>query len=767
MQKIIICPNEYKMNILSSPHFEREFHNIKFMTMSEFINNYFYSYDDRALLYLMNKYNYNLDVCSVYISNMYFIDLSKDYKNSKLAFLKELKKELIDNNLLIINNIFREYIKDKVIEVKGYYDLDLYLEKALNYTVSIPIVDFNSDIYEFNTIEEEVNFVCIKIRELLDSGIDINKIFLCNVSDEYNYILSKLFNYYNIPINIDFKDSIFGMSVVQDYLKTGVLDLDDPYKNIINKKIINILSDLSLLDDNDPNYRKILINKFKNTYLSNSKLDNAINIKSLNECEFMDDQYVFVLGFNLDSLPQTYKDISYISDNDKKEVDLYDTVYLNKRSKDVLKYLLSRIKNLTISYKLSSPFQKYYPSNLISDLGLNVIKNNITSYNYSNKYNMLKLGEGLDKYYLYGEVNNDLEKLYNSYNIKYNTYSNKYTGIDNNLYLENIPYPLKLSYTSINSYNECRFKYYINYVLKLGDYTDTFASFIGSMYHYILTLYKKSNFDLDLEFSKYLEKRDLSLKEKLLLVKVRRDLEELIDVLRKQQLITGYDSELYEKEIKIPIDKKVSVEFVGYIDKIMYYKNIDDTYFSIIDYKTGSIDTNISLMRYGLHMQLPVYLYLISYSKVFESPIFTGIYYQNILFNYPTWSKSLDKDLKSRYLLKGYSSDNVDIISRFDSTYEDSSYIKSMKYNPEKGFGTYTKLISDDLYIDLVKYTKDIISKNTDDIINSDFSINPKIYDSKNISCKFCKFRDLCFVSSDDFEYLDKVFDLSFLGGEE
>ena len=111
--------------------------------------------------------------------------------------------------------------------------------------------------------------------------------------------------------------------------------------------------------------------------------------------------------------------------------------------------------------------------------------------------------------------------------------------------------------------------------------------------------------------------------------------------------------------------------------------------------------------------------------------------------------------------------DNVDIISRFDSTYEDSSYIKSMKYNPEKGFGTYTKLISDDLYIDLVKYTKDIISKNTDDIINSDFSINPKIYDSKNISCKFCKFRDLCFVSSDDFEYLDKVFDLSFLGGEE
>ena len=53
----------------------------------------------------MNKYNYNLDVAKVYLKNMYVIDTNKDYKSSKLNLLKELKIDLISNNLLKFNNI--------------------------------------------------------------------------------------------------------------------------------------------------------------------------------------------------------------------------------------------------------------------------------------------------------------------------------------------------------------------------------------------------------------------------------------------------------------------------------------------------------------------------------------------------------------------------------------------------------------------------------------------------------------------------------------
>ena len=766
---LIICPNATKLKILNEQIEENTLYNIKFMTKEEFKNNYYFSYDDSALFYLMKKYNYNLDVAKVYLKNLYVIDENKEYKNHKLKFLKELKLELLKENLLVTNPNFKKYIANKNIITKNYYDLEKYEEEMLNTKIEIPKSTLTAKVVECRTIEEEVNYVCLKILDLINSGVDINKIFITNYSNDYYYIMNRLFKYYNIPINLDSKESIYSTKVVSDYLKTKELDLEDKNKSIINRKLINVLSSISMLDEESKEYQTILLDKLKNTYLSIKKKVNAINIKDLYQDIFEDDDHVFVLGFNQDILPKMEKDISYINDSIKDEVLLYRTSYINKRNKEALTYILSTIKNLYLSYKLSSPFSSFYKSSLITDLGLEIITPDIDIFNKSNLYNKLRLAEKLDLYHLYGEKQVGLEKLYSHYVIPYNTYSNKYTGINNDTYLTHLLYPLKLSYTSLNSYNECSFKYYIKYVLKLDKYEDTFSAFIGSLYHDILSLFLKTNFNFEEEYQKYLERRELSLKERLLLIRIKKDLLHLIDTLKKQQLLTGYDDALYEKKIDVPLDKKVSVVFTGAIDKIMYYQKIEDTYFTIVDYKTGTIDTHIEPMKYGLHMQLPVYLYLIHYSKVFNNPIFTGIYYQNIMFQYPTWTDKKDKEqiYKDNLMLQGYSTEDTSILARFDSTYEKSEYIKSMSYTDEKGFGTYAKVMNNDTLYNLVEYTKNHISEKTDSILNSEFNINPKVYAGKNIACEFCQYKDLCYMKEPDQVYYDKVDDLSFLGGEE
>ena len=767
---LIICPNQTKTKILKELSQTKKLVNIKFMTKEEYKKIYYFSYDDKSLAYLIKKYNYNIDVARVYINNLYAIDENKTYKSPKLNFLKDLKKELIKEGLLIYNNTYKEYLKNKNIIVKNEYNLEKYEEEMLGIKEEhVPEKTITAPVMECNTLEEEVNQVCLEIINLLKKGADINKIYLTNVSTDYLYTIKSLFSFYHIPININFNYSIYSTKVVKDYLNTKELDLENKDKKSINKKLINILSDLSFLDENSKEYKILLTDKLKNTFTSPVNLKNAITIKDLYKESFNDDEYVFVLGFNQDELPKMEKDISYITDKEKDEVSLYKTDYLNKRNKNNLVYILSNIKNLYLSYKLTSPFKSYYKSSLITDLSLNIVKPKLDSYNSSNIYNELRLASYLDLYHLYGEKNKDLSKLYTHYQIPYKTYSNVFTGINNDEYLTNLPYPLKLSYTSLNAYSECKFKYYIRHVLKLEPYTDTFQTYIGSMYHYILSVYKKTNFNFEEEYQKYLEKRDLSLKEKLLLIRIKKDLLKLIDILNKQDLITGYNDAYYEKKIDIDLKKKVSVIFTGSIDKIMYYQNIEDTYFSIIDYKTGSIDTHIEPMKYGLHMQLPVYLYLIHYSKAIKSPIFTGIYYQNILFNYPTWSKDIEKVKKDQYLLQGYSTDDISILSRFDSTYEKSEYIKSMSYNEEKGFGTYAtkKVLSNDTLYDLLDYTKNYISKETDNILSADFTINPKVYSNVNISCAFCSFKDICYMKEKDLVYLEKQNDLSFLGGEE
>ena len=758
---LVICPDEQKLKILNQLQQESKLYNIKFMTKEEYLKNYFFSYQDKAILYLMKKYHYKVDVCKVYLKYLYVIDEKKKYHNQKLKFLQELKKELQENNLLEYNNAFKKYLQTKKRLVLNYPKLDLFEQKALGVQQQCNLIPKELTVTEYQTMEEEVNGVALQILELLKKNVDINKIYLTNISKDYFYTIDRIFSYYKIPINLPFQYPIFGTEIVKEYLQNKNIDLE--HSNKITKKLVSILNTLVEIEDDSKEYQELLLSKIKEASITNEEYQDAIQVKDLEKEQFMEDEYVFVLGLNQDNLPKLAKDTDYIADKEKEEVDLYTTDEKNKIAKSSLMNIFYSIKNLYLSYKLQTPFQSMYPSSIIEEYKMQVIEKKKDTYTASNLYNELRLGSKLDTYNRYQEITPMLKELYTHYKIAYQTYDNSFTGINHDTYLENLPYPLKLSYTSINSYNECKFKYYLNYVLKINSYEDTFAAFIGSLYHRILQLYKKPNFNFEEEYQKYLEKRELSLKEKVLLVRLKKELLDLLEQEKKQDIVLGYQEEYNERKIEISLKKEIEVIFTGTIDKIMYYKKIEDTYFAIVDYKSGTIDTRIEKMKYGLSMQLPIYLYLMSTSKLFDNPIFTGIYYQNILFNYPTFDKKgIDWIKKDRIKLQGYSTDNLEILERFDPTYENSEVIKSMKYT-DKGFAHYTKVLTDQEVYNMISYTKKQITKAMNQILEGDFAINPKIYDGKDVSCEYCNFKDICYHSQKDMIYLDKVADLSFL----
>ena len=101
--------------------------------------------------------------------------------------------------------------------------------------------------------------------------------------------------------------------------------------------------------------------------------------------------------------------------------------------------------------------------------------------------------------------------LYSHYKIPYKKYSNKFDSIN---YKSN---NIKLSYTSLNSYNECPFKYYLNYILKVDDYSSNFNTLIGSLYHEVLSHVYDKDFDLDKYYDDYLNNVEVSNIEKILL----------------------------------------------------------------------------------------------------------------------------------------------------------------------------------------------------------------------------------------------------------
>ena len=752
---VLITPNKIKNKIIEIVRSKYYNYNIKFMSLEDFIKKYIFDYNNKTIYYLMKEYDINLSSALVYLNNLYYISDKLD--NNKMNILKEMKEYLDNNKLLIYNDRFREYIKDKEIYIYGYDYLDKYtlsILKDLNYkTIDYKYRDNNIyNIYEFDYIDDEVIFVIDRIYELLRKNIDIKKIKLI-ITNEYKEVIYRLFKIYNLPISIK-KRSIYSIKVVKDVLS----NLDNIDNNLdiikdddIKDKVVKVLNNYSFINDKEE-VRELIINDLKNTYLDDGS--SGIKISNINDY-FEDDDYVFLLGFNKENIPVLYKDNEYFSDKEK-EILGYDTsneLNINKKIEVIKK--IKNINNLIISYKLRDNNNSYTMSDLLIDV--NIIKDYKISYNNSNMANKILLANKLDNLVKYNVKEDDLDLLYSNYNIPYMQYDNKYHNIDKDKLYKYLDNKLLLSYTAINNYEKCKFKYYISNILKINIINNDFNIIIGNVAHYILSHIDDKDFDIDNSYNDYLKSiRPLTNRELFILSNVKDELSTIIKVIREQYQYMSLDQSMKEKEIYVNKDKNIKVTFKGVIDKVLYKEEDNKTYLVVIDYKTGSSDAiDLKNMEYGLNLQLPIYLYLSSKMELKNIKV-VGFYLQK-LFNMPSINGTNDYDEERAKTLKleGYSINEENILSKFDNNYSNSNIIKSMKVTP-KGFSSNSKVLSKEEINTMIDNTDKIIDTAIKDILEGDFSINPKVINGKSISCDRCEYKEICYQRENDIVYINR-----------
>ena len=765
---ILIIPNTIKNKVIKE--LNKKALNIKIMSLNELIKKYTFDYNEKTIYHLMKKENIKYDIAKNYIENIYYIE-DKNYENIKLDKLVEIKKYLKENNLLIYDNLFKKYIKNKKIYIY-YNSINKYEKKIINEIKKITTVEiinsnynnYTPEIHEFPNITEEITFIANKICELLEQNIDINKIKLVNAQDEYINEIKKIFNFFNIPININ-KKNIYGTKIIQDFLNNidnniektlnyiqEKYNLKNETNNKIYNKLINILNEYTWCD-NYKEIKELLINKLKNTTIE-EKLNNAIEITNL---ENITDEYTFILSFNQGIIPKIYKDEDYIDDLTKQTLNIDTSIEKNMIEKENTINLIKNIKNCIITYKLKTPFSSFYPSSIIEEFKTEVIKehkyNNITYSEILDKINLTKKLDNLIKYNIKDEL---LETLYSNYEIPYNTYNNKYTKINKNNLLKYINNKLLLSYSSMDNYYHCAFKYYINNILKLNPYEETFYTKIGTLFHDVLEKSLKNNDDYKKYWDEHVNNLELTNKEKFFIDNLEETCKFTVETIKKQLEYISLDKTKYEEKIFINKDKTTKITFMGIIDKLMYKEEFDKTLVAVIDYKTGSTNIDLNKTIYGLSMQLPIYLYLAQNSGLKNVKI-AGFYLQNII------NKENDEN---NLKLNGYSSSNKEILYKFDSSYENSNLIKSMRTKSDGDFYSYSKTLNEIEINNLIKLVDKKIEEAADNILEANFDINPKKINGINIGCEYCTFKDICFKKESDTIYLKEQDYKEFLGGE-
>ena len=759
---LIITTNNIKKDILRQLSKNKKIINIKIMTLQEFKDNYFGTYNKEAIVYLMRTYHYPYDIALKYLTNIF----------SNSSRTKELLEELEKNKLIIHNYNFKKNLKNiKLINIKH---IDNYLKKIFaNYhTEIIKEKEVNAQflVYHFSTIEEEIEYHAQKITEEL-SSTPINDIHLVNVTPEYITPLKRIFRMYNIPLNTNDSSSIYSTNIAQKFLNslTNSKNIEDAINSLpesgIKNQIVTIINNYAFTNTVDDVLISCFVEEFKRTKLSSEKLKNAIDIINFEDI-IPNDNIYHILSFNQENVPKVVKDEDFISDQEKILLDISPSIKINKEEKDYIIKILKTTPNYILSYKDKTPFASYYPSYLINTLSMEIKDENTNKYHYSDSMNQYHLTQSLDNLIKYNEKDENLAILYHNYpQISYRTYNNAYTKINIESLKNYLKPKLTLAYSSLNNYYNCAFKYYINNILKLDPYEETFAIFIGNLFHDVLSKMYSDTFDLDIVYNEYIKNKMLTPKESFFINKLKEDLKFVIDTIKFQDSFTKLNNVLTEQKIFVNKSKDIEITFMGIVDKIKYTKNQDHIIAAIIDYKTGNIKNTLDNINYGLNLQLPVYIYLAK-NKEFSNLKIAGFYLQHILQNKVVDQIDYLKDNRQKLRLSGYSNSNEKILSYLDDNYENSLVIEGMK-KTSNGFSNYTKLINDENIEKISTITNQKIDEAIDNILNAEFSINPKRLNNDLIGCKYCKYKDLCFRKEEDIVDLDyqKIEDI--LGGEK
>ena len=774
---LIALKSEYKKAVIDykkkNPHLK-----IKTIFKRELISMLSFSYDKNTIKEMMilgydyNSAKYYLDVLckSDFTENkkLYEIyNLIKDHlifdsyglyelKNKDIVLFEEEKDDIEIKRLLNINNLsFSHLTLD-----------DLNIEKKES------ILAENNCL--FKTKFDQYLFIFSDIKKRIKENEEIkDKLTILIDNEDDMYYIEIFSSLFNIPVFLKKNLSLLSKTSLKDNFTikkdlSNILDKKDFHLDKIDPSLKALIDDYQLDKiDFDLAYTSLLeiINE---NCLSVSNGDRGIAVTD--SFSFNSDCYYYVTNFCFNSFYKNYQDNELLSDEQKElitSLTSYQKTKLDRTFKlNFLLYnniiLLSRVEQhqsdnifdsqFISEFKLNDFFKKYVPDDdmVVTSKAEKIIKN--------------------DEYSLLINPKSPEE-------LQLGKFDPSFKGINN--------YPKakdKYSVTNLEDYVTCPYRYYLKSLLPLSTKLNVSAT-DGTFIHKVFETINHRNYNYKKIFNEILdEKKDsLSMKEKTFFEVLYYHLEDIVSIYRtwfeddKCQLIeTDNDHEInISFELK---DNNKTYPFTGKIDSVVYTQGKEATYWTIVDYKTGSEKYSVIGTIIGKSIQLPLYSY--SLKDHINDKVFAGFGIRSIYFKSPK-DAYCDKDkmiCSSQQALKnmklnGVILDEEDYYSSFDKTSiskkgtliaRGGNYLAHSVKNSQQTFN-YISYSGDENLLnkkdadsytynlnDLIDDSKKVAVSIIDSISKNNFDIRPIPSNYKNTTTSICSiiscpYKDICY----------------------
>lgn len=786
-EDIIIVSNKYIKPILIQK-FSNQMRKITFKSFDE-VKDDIYTTIDYQMLFHNMKEDTNLEVLRIKLANSYFIQ-----QDSNEPFLHELYLYHQNNHLILDENHLSYYKSKKVYFVNYYGDDDLINQmlpflKHYERCFTTNSIDKELTIFHFENYDDEILEVVNHIAILLNKKVDPAKIVIHKVNKDYLNKLEEYLMIYKIDYIVEGEGSFFDVDIVKNFfhdlknyeamrlnkvLKDYLIDKKD---NKIFSKIGKVLEPLIMLD---LTINSITLDLIKDVFIHTiyqEEVTNAIKIENVLNHIYDDDTHIFIMNFSHGEIAHIYKDDTYLNDKIRKNLKLLTSFDRTQIEEKKILDCIHSYESIHLSYSTYCSSKIYMPSNLIKKLAkkriVNICDASIHIYHIVNEdmakmrffkaYALYRLYQKKTFDYLYGYTYfcADLTKRYQS---------------DFNATLDYLALPtlfMELSYTKLNDYFSCPFRFYLKYILNIEEkMEDNNSTFVGRMYHFVLEKVVAKRYidrrtkeevleNISVYICDFVKNQTYEIKDKLkfYLNKFSEELKLIVEIIMDFVDHSSFEVLGLEQKLEKQLDDYTVV--VGLIDKILKYQE----YYLVIDYKTNPVHPNWYALDVGLDLQLPLYLYLIKAND--PNAKIAGSYLQSVfrtsLLKYE--DKPLSKVMLEQLKYVGYTLQDRDVILAIDTNALNGSGSLPKQIVSNKGFykNFLKKSFTQTQFDAIILYVEKLIFEANKKIRKGLFPILP-LTDEKNESvCRYCRLKDLCYRNEtmkkvykkhDDFSYL-------------
>jgi hypothetical protein len=501
----------------------------------------------------------------------------------------------------------------------------------------------------------------------------------------------------------------------------------------------------------------------RTTQVRKPKLHGAIKLYDSPSVVPHPQRSLYILGAHEGALIRYQKDTDYLSQTLKAELGMMTTPEVNRQKEQHLIHWLAGFQEVHVSHADKSDLEAYHVSPWLTvlqeTLGFEWTTLDINDQMYASISDHLRCKTHYEDYQNYRVTHPTLKALYPTFKSSLEPYDTQFTGVEPATLARLFPRGIKVSYTSLNNFFECQFKYLCQHVLKFEPFESNVSMATGTLFHRLLekelSTPSLSDETIESHLHDVFQEVALSAAELYALKTQISYFKEVFSTIQQQHTQTLFVLSEVEKRLEFPLQDEPKVLFSGVIDKWMTAQINDRTRMMLIDYKSGNTTFDPQLAYHGMQAQQLYYAYILE--RIDATLDTVGFYEQSLMPGKPfkEGSKSFESQFRDHLRWQGYSTDDTSVLRLMDPEYTQSSLIQSLRITNAGAFDRHAKIFTQEAKDRAFERLETLLAEAAQAIQAGDFRINPWFESiDKSIACTYCAYHDVCFKKPEQYRIM-------------